>query len=56
MVKAILSGCRIEEVAMPLEARQFGVSKMSIRKAMAGHLNLMGSTARWVAAHRLGAS
>ncbi len=55
MVKAILTGCRVEEVAMPLEARQFGVSKMSIRKAMVGHLNLMGSTAKWVAAHRLGA-
>ena len=56
MVKAILTGCRVEEVAMPLEARQFGVSKMSIRKAMVGHLNLMGSTAKWVAVHRLGAN
>ncbi len=56
MVKAILTGCRVEEVAMPLEARQFGVSKMSIRKAMVGHLNLMSSTAKWVAAHRLGTS
>ena len=56
MVKALLTGCRVEEVAMPLEARQFGVSKMSIRKAMVGHLNLMGSTAKWVAAHRLGAN
>jgi dolichol-phosphate mannosyltransferase len=55
MVKAILMGCRVEEVPMPLEARQFGVSKMSIRKAMVGHLNLMSSTAKWVAAHRLGA-
>jgi dolichol-phosphate mannosyltransferase len=55
MVKAILAGCRVEEVPMPLEARQFGVSKMSIRKAMIGHLNLMSSTARWVASHRLGA-
>ena len=55
MVKAILTGCRVEEVAMPLEARRFGVSKMSIRKAMVGHLNLMSSTAKWVAVHRLGA-
>lgn len=56
MVKAILTGCRVEEVPMPLEARRFGVSKMSIRKAMLGHLNLMSSTAKWVAAHRLGAN
>ncbi len=56
MVKAILTGCRVAEVAMPLEARQFGVSKISIRKAMVGHLNLMSSTAKWVAAHRLGTS
>jgi dolichol-phosphate mannosyltransferase len=56
MVKALLTGCRVEEVPMPLEARQFGVSKMSIHKAMVGHLNLMKSTARWVAAHRLGAN
>jgi len=56
MVKAILAGCRVEEVPMPLEARQFGVSKMSLRKAMVGHLNLMSSTAKWVAVHRLGAN
>ncbi len=56
MVKAILTGCRVEEVPMPLEARQFGVSKMNIRKAMVGHINLMSSTAKWVAAHRLGTS
>ena len=54
MVKALLTGCRVEEVAMPLEARQFGTSKMNIRKAFVGHLNLMRSTAKWVAAHRLG--
>lgn len=53
MVKALLTGCRVEEVAMPLEARRHGVSKMSIRKAVMGHLNLMTSTARWVASHRL---
>lgn len=53
MVKALLSGCRVEEVAMPLEARQYGVSKMSIRKAFVGHLNLMTATARWVASYRL---
>lgn len=56
MVKALLAGCRVEEVPMPLEARQFGVSKMNLRKAMVGHFNLMRSTARWVASHRLGAN
>jgi dolichol-phosphate mannosyltransferase len=56
MVKAILTGCRVEEVPMPLTTRRFGISKMNIRKAMVGHLNLMSSTAKWVAAHRLGAN
>ncbi len=55
MVKALLTGCRVEEVAMPLGAREYGESKMNIRTAMMGHLNLMTSTFRWVVSHRLNA-
>lgn len=55
MVKALLTGCRVEEVAMPLGAREYGESKMNIRTAMLGHINLMTSTFRWVVSHRLNA-
>ena len=54
LVRATLNGYRVEEIPMPVTARRHGVSKMSTAAAVAGHLRLLISTARWMRSHRRG--
>ena len=40
-VRALLSGFRVEEVPMALEARRFGESKMNVRDSVLAHVRLL---------------
>lgn len=47
LVKAMLAGYRVTEVPIPLGTRQHGVSKMSVPRAIRGHLDLLAKTVVW---------
>jgi dolichol-phosphate mannosyltransferase len=52
LIRAIAHGYRIAEVPMPLLPRERGESKMSIGKAVRGHLSLLMSARRWIGSER----
>lgn len=47
LVKAIGKGFKVDEVAMPLKPREHGESKMTVTKAIRGHLRMLALSARW---------
>ena len=47
LVKAIGKGFHTAEVAMPLKPRERGESKMTVGKAIRGHLRMLALSARW---------
>lgn len=56
MLRGMLSGLRVGEVPMQLEARRFGESKLKLGDAIMAHATLLTLTATLVAARRLGAA
>ena len=50
MLRAMLSGCRVAEVPMQLESRQFGESKLKVSDAIVAHIRLLAMTAIMVSA------
>jgi dolichol-phosphate mannosyltransferase len=50
MLRAMLSGCRVAEVPMRLESRQFGESKLKVSDAIVAHIRLLAMTALMVSA------
>jgi dolichol-phosphate mannosyltransferase len=47
LIRALGQGFRVAEVAMPLIPREHGESKMSLKRAILGHLRLLTSAAKW---------
>jgi dolichol-phosphate mannosyltransferase len=47
LIRMLGRGAVVAEVPMPLKARELGESKMSTRKAIQGHLRLLGLSAQW---------
>lgn len=52
MLRAMLSGCRVAEVPMRLESRQFGESKLKVSDAIVAHVRLLLMTALMVSARQ----
>ena len=52
LIRAIAQGYQVTEVPMPLIPRERGQSKMSLSKAIRGHLSLLASTPVWMKAER----
>jgi dolichol-phosphate mannosyltransferase len=52
LIRAIAHGYRVAEVPMPLLPRERGESKMSLGKAIRGHLKLLASTPAWMRSER----
>ena len=52
LIRALAQGYRVTEVPMPLIPRERGQSKMSLYKAIRGHLSLLASTPRWMRSER----
>ena len=52
LIRAIAQGYRVTEVPMPLLPRERGQSKMSLTKAIRGHLSLLASTPGWMRSER----
>jgi dolichol-phosphate mannosyltransferase len=53
MLRALLAGCKIAEVPMPLETRRFGESKLRVGDAIMAHMGLLTLTAAAVSARQL---
>ena len=52
LIRAIAQGYQVAEVPMPLLPRERGESKMSLGKAIRGHIRLLASTSGWMRAER----
>ena len=52
LIRAIAHGYRVAEVPMPLLPRERGESKMSLGKAVRGHLKLLARTPGWMRSER----
>ena len=52
LIRAIAQGYTVAEVPMPLLPRERGQSKMSLTKAIRGHLELLSSTPAWMRTER----
>jgi dolichol-phosphate mannosyltransferase len=52
LIRAIAHGYKVTEVPMPLVQRERGQSKMSLTKAIRGHLRLLASTPKWMRSER----
>lgn len=53
MIRSLARGYRVAEVPMPLIPRERGQSKMSIGKAIRGHLRLLAQAPRWMRQEQL---
>lgn len=52
LIRALARGYKVVEVPMPLLPRERGQSKMSLSKAIRGHLSLLAKTPRWMRSER----
>jgi dolichol-phosphate mannosyltransferase len=47
LIRLLGRGCKVAEVPMPLKPREHGESKMTVWKAIRGHLRLLTLSAQW---------
>ena len=52
LIRALAHGYQVAEVPMPLLPRQRGQSKMSLTKAIKGHMMLLFQTRKWMSSER----
>ena len=50
LIKSLGRGAVVAEMAMPLRVREHGQSKMTIWKAIQGHIRLLSMSAQWARA------